>query len=469
MNQAEFDRGLSRRWLGLAVGSLILAGVLAILLVIARMPPFVYWVTDPLFFKRALVVHVDLALVVWFYAFLGCLFSLLPTRRSVRWLGTLGFAVSATGVFLLLLTIGITGAQPVLSNYVPVLDHPLFFTGLGLFGGGLTLNVLDGRILPSREAATGTFPIPAAVRPGLRAGAIAFVLAMVCFLGGVLTTSSDLPAQARFELALWGGGHVLQFASTAAMLCVWLVLVKVATGKDAIGRQGGGLLFGILVVPLLAAPLLVLNGTDTSLYREGFTSLMRWGIFPVVLVFLGLCVRSLKGSRAWGHPATVGFLVSAGLAVLGFVLGALIRGSNTMVPAHYHASIGAVTAAFMTVTFVLLAPLGLPLRDGILKRAARWQPVVFGVGQMVFAAGFGLAGMYGMARKTYGAEQAIRSTEEWVGLVVMGVGGLVAVAGGILFLTIVATAWRRRLKDSLQGRTEWATQNPKTSPRFKSC
>ena len=32
MKQAEFDTNLSRRWLGLAVGSLILAGVLALVL-----------------------------------------------------------------------------------------------------------------------------------------------------------------------------------------------------------------------------------------------------------------------------------------------------------------------------------------------------------------------------------------------------------------------------------------------------
>jgi heme/copper-type cytochrome/quinol oxidase subunit 1 len=180
-------------------------------------------------------------------------------------------------------------------------------------------------------------------------------------------------------------------------------------------------------------------------------------------VFLVLCLRGLWTHGGWRRPETIGFLAIAGLCVLGFVLGALIQGSNTMVPAHYHASIGAVTAAFMTVTYVLLAPLGLRLPEGRLGRWAAWQPALFGVGQMVFAVGFGMAGAAGAARKAYGSEQAIRSTQEWVGLFVMGVGGLVAVAGGILFLTILAVAWRHRLTGALPRRKAWRkTLEPST-------
>lgn len=63
---------------------------------------------------------------------------------------------------------------------------------------------------------------------------------------------------------------------------------------------------------------------------------------------------------------------------------------------------------------------------------------------LLFAAGFALAGAHGMGRKLYGAEQATRSFAESVGLVVMGAGGFVAVAGGVLFLVLGAAAvWRR--------------------------
>jgi hypothetical protein len=72
--------------------------------------------------------------------------------------------------------------------------------------------------------------------------------------------------------------------------------------------------------------------------------------------------------------------------------------------------------------------------------------MVYGVGQMVFAAGFGLADAHGMARKSYGAEQASRGFAETIGLGVMGTGGFVAVIGGLLFLSVVIAVWRRGSK-----------------------
>ena len=46
------------------------------MLIIGRMPVFSEWVGDPLFFKRCLVLHVDLALIVWFFSFAAALYSL---------------------------------------------------------------------------------------------------------------------------------------------------------------------------------------------------------------------------------------------------------------------------------------------------------------------------------------------------------------------------------------------------------
>jgi heme/copper-type cytochrome/quinol oxidase subunit 1 len=91
----------------------------------------------------------------------------------------------------------------------------------------------------------------------------------------------------------------------------------------------------------------------------------------------------------------------------------------------------------------MLGAFGFSIATPRLRRAAAWQPLVYGIGQMVFAAGFGLAGAYGMSRKAYGAEQAVRSTAETAGLAIMGVGGFVAIAGGLLFLGVVFAIWRR--------------------------
>jgi cytochrome c oxidase subunit 1 len=130
---------------------------------------------------------------------------------------------------------------------------------------------------------------------------------------------------------------------------------------------------------------------------------------------------------------------------MGFALGALIRGSTTLVPGHYHCAIGAVTIALMAVAYEFCTTAG-PV--GLIPapwRRARWQLLLFGSGQAVFGLGFALAGAYGMGRKQYGVEQHVRSLGEYLGLTVMGLGGLVAVVGGVFFLTVMVrgiSAWR---------------------------
>ena len=120
-----------------------------------------------------------------------------------------------------------------------------------------------------------------------------------------------------------------------------------------------------------------------------------------------------------------------------------------MIPAHYHASIGAVTVAFMAITYLLLKPIGFPLPSERFQRLIPWQLALFGGGQVIFAIGFAFGGMHGLSRKAYGAEQTVRSAGELLGLGIMGAGGLIAVAGGLLFLLLAVWAGQRRVSQSI--------------------
>ena len=179
---------------------------------------------------------------------------------------------------------------------------------------------------------------------------------------------------------------------------------------------------------------------------------MQFGIAPVVLVVMAVCLRRVREAwRAgaltkgdWSDVRLAGFTASAALTITGFLLGSAIRNSNTMIPAHYHASIGAVTVAFMAVSYLLLEPMGFRLPADRLTRFIPWQLHLFGFGQVIFAIGFALGGMHGLGRKAYSAEQHIRSTGELIGVLVMGAGGLVAVGGGLLFLLFMVRAARSR-------------------------
>jgi hypothetical protein len=446
---------VARQWLGLAIGVLVLAGLFALAVVVGRMPPFDRFVTDPLFFKRCLVAHVNLALIAWFYSFVAALLFLLPSRRPVGRLARYSPHLGLAGVGLILLGAGVPDARPLLSNYIPTIDHPLFRAGQLLFAAAVVASVVDRRLLPAR--ASGAEPparfceLPAAVEAGLRAVAVALGLAVLTFVVSWWNQPSGVAAEVYYDLLAWGGGHVLQLVSAIAMVSVWLLLLGSLLGESPVSRRATSALLTALVLPWLVAPLLPLAGSWSPAYREGFTRLMQWGLFPVITIFLWLCVAAL--GRAWregqidrrslADPRVSAFLVSAGLTLLGFALGAAIRGSNTMVPAHYHASVGGVTVAFMAGVYLLLPVFGLSVPTAWLRRVAGWQPSLYGAGMLVFASGFALAGAYGMGRKVYGAEQAARGVAESIGLGLMGIGGFVAVAGGVMFLAVVGAAWWR--------------------------
>jgi hypothetical protein len=445
----RLSRDLAKQWLALALGVLVVAGLFALAVVLGRTPPFDRYVTDPQFFKRCLVAHVNLALVVWFYAFMSALLFLMPSARQPSRSARASAGVAASGVLLMLVGTAQLSGRPLLSNYIPTIENALFQWGQIVFAVGVLLGVLDRRLLAGAGASQGAVAFPAAVRTGLSAVAISILIAAATLGLTFLTRTTEVPVEVRSEFLMWGVGHVLQLVSSVAMVTMWLFLLEPALGVPPVSPSAATTLFAALVAPWCMALVFALQGTGSIAYRHGFTFLMRWGLFPVVGVFLVLCLgallRALRSGRLeradLAQPRVTAFLVSAALTLLGFGLGAMIRGSNTMVPSHYHASVGAVTVAFMAATFVILPAFHMAIPRGWLARAAPWQSALYGLGMLVFAAGFAIAGAHGMGRKLYGAEQATRGFAATLGLGLMGVGGFVAIAGGLLFLALVAASW----------------------------
>lgn len=439
----------AKRWCALAVGSLVGAGLLSLAVVVGRLPFLSRIIDDPLFFKRCLVVHVDLALVVWFYAFLAGLLALRIKSPPSR-VESGAFGVAVGGVIAMLAGALARGAQPILANYVPVIDHPLFSAGLAAFFIGALVYFVRALIAP--VASTRSL-LPEDVGLGLRAAAVLITIAAATWVSAYAGLPAGLDTYTRAEFLAWGPGHVLQAANACAMLAAWLWLLERATGTPVLSRSAARLIFGALVLPQAAMPLLTARGTLDALYHTGATQLMRWAIFPAVITVLGTGLLHLRAHRFSSHRtslagrvALTGFAASALLTLLGIGLGACIRGSTTLVPAHYHASLGAVTVAFMGAAYFVCASVARgisfrPVGDRV-WRDARRQLVLFGIGQTVFAVGFAIGGAYGLGRKAYAAEQHVRSAGEVWGLVVMGVGGLVAVAGGLWFLFLVLREMR---------------------------
>jgi heme/copper-type cytochrome/quinol oxidase subunit 1 len=126
------------------------------------------------------------------------------------------------------------------------------------------------------------------------------------------------------------------------------------------------------------------------------------------------------------------------LYATGGLLGYMISGSNVIIPAHYHGSIVGVTMALMGLVYLLLPKLGYKQLN---LRLARVQPVIYGSGQLMHVVGFAISGGYGTLRKTPGAAQ---TAEGQAALGLMGLGGLLSVVGGLLFVIAVYQALQKK-------------------------
>ena len=439
----------ARAWLSLALLALLVGGALSLVLIVSRVPGMTRFFDAPLVAKKSLVVHVNLVLTVWFLAFIAALFSLIPGRRERQ----APVVVAAFGVALFVASGLVRGAEPILCNYVPVLDQPTFVVGLGVFLVGVLLALADrARLVDAVAPATTLDPAPLlspASVLGLRVAVGMLVLALAVLASAIACTTRGEDHHAYYETLFWGAGHVLQLVFLAAMLSVWLVLVHDATGECPLARTPlAHLTFALVWLPALPALWLLGKVPTDDGYYSLPTALMRWGTWQapalVLLLSLGALWRARRRGALRVTSSLSAFVMSVVLLALGITLGVFINRASTLVPAHYHATVGAVTVALMGVATPFLAVLGMPLPTEQLRRLARWQPVIFGVGQLGFVSGFAYAGWHGLGRKVYGHEQALHGIEQTVGLAVMGTGGTVALVGGALFFYLVGRCWRAR-------------------------
>ncbi|HEX7037289.1 MAG TPA: cbb3-type cytochrome c oxidase subunit I [Pseudomonadales bacterium] len=428
---------LALGWLWLAVYSLVSAGLMAVLLALSRTPLIEDLLENPALFKVALVVHVDLSAVIWFFACAGALWSVLAPGARGR-ADHAAFALMAIGTLMITAAPFVGAVRPLMNNYVPVLRHPWFFIGLVAATAGVALQA-SRYLRASRNGRAADDRVTAVLHPALELAAGVFLVAIYCVLVSLAVMPDGVRGEAYYELLFWGGGHVLQFAYTLMLLGAWLALAIAAGARPALPERTLRAAMLLVVVPLAVVPWLYAAPLDAPRHVRGFTELMRWG--GLACLPLGLmAVRAVWRAPAAdteGRRLRAAALCSIGLFAAGGLLGFLIRGSNTMVPAHYHGSVVAVTMALMGLVYYALPRLGRPI---VLPRTALWQPYVYSIGQLMHVTGLAWCGGYGVQRKVAGAAQGLDGLGETAGMALMGLGGVVSVAGGMMFLLVALTA-----------------------------
>jgi hypothetical protein len=121
------------------------------------------------------------------------------------------------------------------------------------------------------------------------------------------------------------------------------------------------------------------------------------------------------------------------------VLGALIRDDSTLVPAHYHGTVGAVTLAYMALGYRLMSAFGEQFEN---RAWVRWQPVLYGCGLVMLVLGLAWSGWLGVPRKTSHMEGWLAFPGYFVAMAFAAFGGLLAICGAAWFIVNILRAVR---------------------------
>lgn len=387
---------------------LSISGVLSLPIFLGKIPSLAPYLPSLQWTQWSLVIHVILALIIWHLAVPVGLNYYLSSHPKPA-LAKASLLLCMIGSLLLFFALPSNTSKPLLINYIPLISSPIFTSGLAL----CMLGLLGGFLSAGK----------------LTLGTSFFIAAIINLVIGINSHRSYGFA----EYIMWGPGHLLQHLSAIFLLISWNILLTSSLSKKLIfSRELRPSLF-YMFLNLFFLPYLFSLSITSLEYREAFTFLMRWGIFPAFIIFFLQLLR-FRNKIEWkkiDHFRLVAFIFSSILLVVGFIFGAFIDGYNLKIPGHYHATIGAVTISFMAIVIHMLRKY-----YPIYEKKISWLFCSYGFGQLLFASGLFVAGCFEVERKTYGAQLELSHMGKKIGIGIVSLGGSFALLGGVLFAFI---------------------------------
>ncbi|HJD59192.1 MAG TPA: cbb3-type cytochrome c oxidase subunit I [Rickettsia endosymbiont of Omalisus fontisbellaquei] len=490
------NNSLTNSWLKLGILSLGFAGLYSIILVVLRTPQLSSFFPNPHIFKSALIIHVNLSVLIWLLSITASVWSLsypqssmsFPRKRESilffldsRFRGNDILCKLAFLATLLIAISPIAGHNPVMNNYIPMLENIIFILGLSLFGVTLLLYAIN--ILYFFDWTN----LNSLVNFTILSTIIMFILSFVCFgwsYNGLQNIIEIIPIEIEFyyELLFWSGGHLLQFIYTQILIFIWVILFRELIARELKFQKFYlfllylNFIFGIIIL-FGHISYDIIDGA----FKEFYTNHMKYlgGIAPVLclvgmgveLVLMSSCGRLILSSRGLTtgsskidtvvkpryDTVTVNdkvikttLLSSITLFLLGGLIAMNITGINVVIPAHYHGSIVGISIACMGYGYlginVIPAHYVIPAKAGIQKKVLERMDSCFRrndkmsiaiylltFGQILHILGLALAGGYGVMRKDPNSVMPM-SAKLLMGM--MGGGGLIAIVGGLMFVYI---------------------------------
>ncbi|HQY06461.1 MAG TPA: cbb3-type cytochrome c oxidase subunit I [Lacunisphaera sp.] len=452
---------------------LLLGGIAALLLALTR------WQTVHLlpvdWFYRILTFHGLNMLIFWILFFeVAILYFACTTplnarlySKKVAWLS---FALMLVGALMTDYIILKGQADVMMTSYLPLLAHPVFYLGIILVAVGTLIGVFNFfatlYVAKRDKAYTGSMPI---VTFGALAAAI---IAVVTLLHGAVVMIPTFtysmgwtaePDPIWYRLIWWGLGHQSQQVNVCAMVSVWYLLTHIVLGSRPINEAvcRSAFVLYILFINLASAHHLLVDpavgatwkiwNTSYAMYLAVLASMVHGFTVPAGVE---IAMRE-KGYTSgifgwvtalpWKNPAFSGTALSVVIfgflgGITGVTLGTqqinIIAHNTLRIPGHFHVTVvGGTTLAFMALAYYVI-----PLifqRDFIWRGLARVQPWLFGLGITLLAFGMSFAGSMGVSRRSYDIDaQGVYGPAAHLWLGVLGIGGVLAFLSLLIFVVL---------------------------------
>ena len=485
-----------------AVVFLLLGGIAAILLALTRWQAVHLLRVD--WFYRILTFHGLNMLIFWILFFevavlyFACTVPL-KCRLFSRKIAWVSFAMMLVGAVMVDVVIMEGKADVLMTSYLPLLAHPLFYLGIILVAVGTLIGVYNyfATLYIAKRDRTYEGSVPL-VTFGSTAAAI---IAVVTLLHGAIVMLPTFtfsmgwtpqPDPMWYRMVWWGLGHQSQQVNVCAMVSIWYLIAYLSTGAKPVNETvcRGAFVLYILFINLASAHHLLVDpgvgsawkiwNTSYAMYLAVLASMIHGFTVPASVELAMREKGHVKGlfgwvtSAPWRNPAFAAFVLS--LLIFGFIGGItgvtlgtqqinIIAHNTLRITGHFHSTVvGGTTLAFMGLTYYVI-----PLffrRDFIWRTAARVQPWLFGIGILLVSIGMSFAGSLGVPRRNYDIETAgVFGPAAHLFLGAMGVGAIIAVASLLLFVVLCVGTILFGEKIESRAMADWGTAQPTSNAR----
>ena len=462
----------------IAIALLAVGGIAALAVALTRWQTIHLLPAD--WYYRLLTIHGIDALLAWIMFFeIGlvyfCSSVLLGVRTAAPKVGWLSFILMVVGGVTIDVIVLLGGADVMFTSYVPLKASPIYYLGVILFAVGALIGfclIFANIVIAKREGAykktlpLGTFGMVAAciIAVLTLAHGAAIMIPTLLWSAGILPTLDP----ALYRIVFWGLGHTSQQINVCAMVAVWYMVASFVLKAKPVNEKVSRTAFVLYILfinvasehHLLVDPVLsnwhkIVN-TSYVMHLAVLASMMHAfcvpASFEVALRKKGYTngLFDWLKNAPWGNPAFSAIAISIVLfgflgGITGVIFGTeqfnIIRHNTLAITGHFHGTVVAgTTMAFMGFTYLLLPYIF--RRHLIMGGLAKIQPWLYGLGVTMLSIGMMAAGSFGVPRRHYditfaGAPFSFTfdpSTTMFLG--VMGIGSLLAVLGGALFVVI---------------------------------